>query len=84
MSALQRCSGGNGNTYGICDTVAVGVNLLAEPQEVRAPEIMQALRVAGASTRDIEKELQRLGLRPRNSCHWHPKVLLDLCRRQRG
>ncbi len=61
-----------------------GVNLLAEPREQRALEIMRRLRAAGASTRDIEKELQRLGLRPRNGWHWHPKVVLDLCRRQPG
>ena len=60
-----------------------GVNLVAEPQEQRAVAIIQRMRGAGSTTRDIEKELQRLGLRPRNGWHWHPKVVLDLCQRPR-
>ncbi len=60
-----------------------GVNLLDEPQEQRAVEVIRRLRAAGGTTREIEKELQRLGLRPRNGWHWHPKVILDLCRRGR-
>src|SRR5579864_7274260 len=60
---------------------ADGINLVDEPKEQRAVELIQRLRAAGSTTREIEKELQRLGLRPRNGWHWHPKVVLDLSRR---
>src|ERR1035437_5164705 len=60
-----------------------GVTLVDEPAEQRALATIQQLRAAGGTTRDIEKELQRQGVRPRNGWHWHPKVLLDLCQRQR-
>ena len=62
---------------------ADGVNLLPEPREQRAVEIIQRMHAAGGTTREIEKELQRQGMRPRNGWHWHPKIVLDLCRRQR-
>ena len=58
-----------------------GVNLVDEPEEQRAVAIIKRLRAAGNTTREIEKELQRQGLRPRNGWHWHPKVVMDLCRR---
>jgi site-specific DNA recombinase len=59
-----------------------GVKLLEEPGEQRALATIQQIRSAGGTTRDIEKELQRQGVRPRSGWHWHPKVLLDLCRRK--
>jgi len=55
------------------------VNLVDEPQEQRAVAIIQRMRAAGGTTREIEKELQRQGHRPRNGWHWHPKVVMDLC-----
>ena len=58
-----------------------GVNLVDEPQEQRAVATIKRLRAAGNTTREIEKELQRRGLRPRNGWHWHPKVVMDLARR---
>ena len=77
-SKRQRVSGQI--PYGL-RLAADGMNLVDEPQEQRAVAIIQRMRAAGGTTREIEKELQRLGYRPRNGWHWHPKVVMDLCRR---
>jgi DNA invertase Pin-like site-specific DNA recombinase len=79
-SKRQRVSGRIPYGYRLAED---GVNLVDEPQEQRAVAIIKRMRAAGSSTRGIDKELQRQGLQPRNGWHWHPKVLLDLCHRER-
>jgi len=74
----QRVSGQIPYGYRLAED---GVGLLVEPKEQQAVEVIKRLRTTGSTTREIEKELQRLGLRPRNGWHWHPKVVMDLCRR---
>jgi DNA invertase Pin-like site-specific DNA recombinase len=58
-----------------------GVNLLDEPAERRAVETIRRLRGEGMSTRKIGKHLEAQGMRPRDGWHWHPKVVMDVCRR---
>jgi DNA invertase Pin-like site-specific DNA recombinase len=58
-----------------------GVTLAEAPEEQAAVALVQEMRTRGYSTRRIGSELLRLGIRPRCGTHWHPKVIMDLCRR---
>jgi DNA invertase Pin-like site-specific DNA recombinase len=60
---------------------ADGVRLLEAPAEQQGIQLIQRLRRQGYSTRQIGRELERRGLRPRSGWHWHPKVIMDVCRR---
>lgn len=57
------------------------VTLVDDPHERLALARILALRNEGLSMRAIGWELLRLGLQPRTGTHWHPKVVMDLCRR---
>jgi hypothetical protein len=58
-----------------------GVCLIEDRREQRAIQKIHRLREAGLSTRQIGREMDRFGLRPRQGWHWHPKVVMDVCRR---
>jgi hypothetical protein len=59
-----------------------GVSLAEAPEERETVARVQEMRSRGYSTRRIGKELLRQGIRPRCWTHWHPKVVMDLCRRE--
>jgi hypothetical protein len=58
-----------------------GLTLTDAPEEQAAVAMVQEMRARGYSTRRIGSELLRQGIRPRCGTHWHPKVIMDLCRR---
>jgi hypothetical protein len=62
---------------------ADGVTLAEAPEERETVARVHAMRGLDYSTRRIGGELLRLGFRPRTGTHWHPKVIMDLCRRER-
>src|SRR5687768_3802170 len=61
-----------------------GVQLVEEPLEQKAIQEIHRLREGGLSTRQIGRQLERLSLFPRQGTHWHPKVVMDVCRRMEG
>jgi hypothetical protein len=59
-----------------------GITLAEAPEEQTTVALVQEMRGRGYSTRRIGSELLRQGIRPRCGTHWHPKVVMDLCRRE--
>jgi hypothetical protein len=59
-----------------------GVTLADAPEEQATVALVHEMRERGYSARRIGGELLRLGIRPRSGTHWHPKVVIDLCRRE--
>jgi site-specific DNA recombinase len=78
-SRSERISGILPYGYRLADD---GVALVAAPAEQNVIKRIIRLRREGMSTREIGRKLTLLGLRPRQGWHWHPKVLMDLCRRE--
>jgi len=52
-----------------------------DPTEMRTLVLIRHMHRNGFSTRRIGRELAKLGMSPRTGTHWHPKVVMDLCRR---
>jgi DNA invertase Pin-like site-specific DNA recombinase len=73
----QRVSGMIPYGYRLADD---GVTLAEAPEEQAAVAMVQQMRTRGYSTRRIGSELMRRGIRPRCGTHWHPKVIMCLCR----
>jgi len=58
-----------------------GVTLAEAPEERDIVAMVQEMRSRAYSTRRFGRELLKLGIRPRWGTHWHPEVVMDLCRR---
>ncbi len=58
-----------------------GVHLLENPDEQRVLRRILELRRQGLSSRKIIKRLDRDGLKPKHGGRWHPKVIIDVCKR---
>ena len=58
-----------------------GVRLLEVAAEQRGIQLIRCRRRQGCITREVGRELERLRFRPRSGWHWHPKVIMDACRR---
>jgi site-specific DNA recombinase len=77
-SKCQRISGIIPYGYQLAED---GATLTEAPAERRVVEMIGKLRCEGLSTRAIARQLDLLGLKPREGWHWHPKVIMDLARR---
>jgi site-specific DNA recombinase len=53
----------------------------SDPAEQRTLVLIRHMHRNGFSTRRIGRELAKLGMQPRAGVKWHPKVVMDLCRR---
>jgi len=80
-SRSERISGIIPYGYRLADD---GVALVVAPEEQRAIGQICSLRQEGLSTREIGRQLNLLGLYPRQGWDWHPKVVMDICRRVRA
>jgi len=77
-SRSERISGIIPYGYRLADD---GVALMVALEEQHVIDKIWNLRREGMSTREIGRQLKLLSLNPRHGWHWHPKVVMDLCRR---
>jgi site-specific DNA recombinase len=59
-----------------------GVQLVEDPFEQKVIHHVHCLREQSYGTRQIGRQLDRIGLHPRQGWHWHLKVVMDVCRRK--
>ena len=74
----QRVSGQIPFGYDLAED---GVHLVANHAEQRTIRRIKQLRERGMSSRDIIAELERYRVHPKGGGCWHPKVVLQMCRR---
>ena len=58
-----------------------GVHLIENPDEQAIVKRIRRLRRRGMGSRRIIERLEAEGLRPKNGGRWHPKVVIEVCRR---
>jgi len=63
------------------DVAADGKHLVANADEQRVVEAIHRFRAEGMSARRIITRLDAMGMTPKGGGKWHPKVILDVCRR---
>ena len=74
----QRISGQIPYGYDLADD---GVHLIANKCEQKTIRSIRRLHLTGVSSRGIIAELEHQRITPKGGGRWHPKVILQMCRR---